>query len=531
MLWGCRGFCSHFWVGLVSSVVGTVGITPTPCCSRGECCRLSFSTPGPVQSVQRAELWGVVLALQAARPVHLGVDNANVVGHVGRILAGKKPSRPFQILLDGDLLLLIRMLISARGEGSTSISKVKGHADDDLVRRGQVRQDDKSGNDLADEAADHGRLGAGAHICDARKDLIYACRKWYPIVRVLHRFFIAISRAVVNDDGKGGKAPDPMCWCAGSKPKKRKAMDPVRDLAMVPGPVGLGQNGSFKWPRIDITAADIGLWPFSTSALVKLAAFLSSLTWPSTVEDLGAGGASFIELLILYEKWAGERLRVEFSLPKYRRPGRPISVSVAPSCPDADIRNLCQFFATMMRALCRLPGGIGRFIPGRIGENHSRLRHVGWQKCCHGLSCRPLETSGEGVLSDLLSLLGYPGGSGAALLGGSLRLKYQTLPFARRKPTWKIPLNGGVANIIAAGGNNIDHEGDVFVVGGCFLGKSCKRVRLTKKTSMFGGSIRPIPGRILHDPVHDGDPGTERRVARRLLGSSPGDRLDRAGIG
>ena len=50
-------------------------------------------------------------------------------------------------------------------------------------------------------------------------------------------------------------------------------MDPVRDLAMVPGPVGLGQNGSFKWPRIDITAADIGLWPFSTSALVQLAAF------------------------------------------------------------------------------------------------------------------------------------------------------------------------------------------------------------------------------------------------------------------
>ena len=83
-------------------------------------------------------------------------------------------------------------------------------------------------------------------------------------------------------------------------------------------------------------------------------------------------GVSFFELLILFEKWAGERLRVEFSLPKYRRPGRPISVSDAPSCPDADIRNLCQFFATMMRALCRLPGGIGRFIPGHIGENHSR---------------------------------------------------------------------------------------------------------------------------------------------------------------
>ena len=106
----------------------------------------------------------------------------------------------------------------------------------------------------------------------------------------LHRFFIAICRAVVNEDGKGGNAPDPMCWCAGSKPKKRKAMDPVRDMAMIPGPVGLGRGGSFKWPRIDIGAADVGMWPFSTSSLVKLTAFLSSLTWPSTVEDLGAGG-------------------------------------------------------------------------------------------------------------------------------------------------------------------------------------------------------------------------------------------------
>ena len=109
-----------------------------------------------------------------------------------------------------------------------------------------------------------------------------------------------------------------------------------------------------------------------------------------------------------------------------------------------------------MRALYHPPGGIGRFIPGRIGANHSRLRHIGWQKCCHGLTCRPLETFGEGVLSEPLGLLGYPAGSGTALLGGTLRLKSQTLPFARRKPTWKIPLLGRRrgGNILAAGGNN-----------------------------------------------------------------------------
>ena len=54
-----------------------------------------------------------------------------------------------------------------------------------------------------------------------------------------------------------------------------------------------------------------------------------------------------------------------------------------------------------------------------------------------------IETSGEGFLDDLLSLLGYPSGSGAALLGNTLRLKYQSFSFAYRKPTWRIPLHGG----------------------------------------------------------------------------------------
>ena len=35
--------------------------------------------PGPLQTGQRAELWGVILALQASDAIHLGVDNLNVV--------------------------------------------------------------------------------------------------------------------------------------------------------------------------------------------------------------------------------------------------------------------------------------------------------------------------------------------------------------------------------------------------------------------------------------------------------------------
>ena len=36
-----------------------------------------------------------------------------------------------------------------------------------------------------------------------------------------------------------------------------------------------------------------------------------------------------------------------------------------------------------------MPGGIGRFIPCAVGANHCRLRHIGWEKCGHGLTSGP----------------------------------------------------------------------------------------------------------------------------------------------
>ena len=39
---------------------------------------------------------------------------------------------------------------------------------------------------------------------DARRNLSGVCSRWYPVVLDLHRFFIAISRAVVNHDGFAG---------------------------------------------------------------------------------------------------------------------------------------------------------------------------------------------------------------------------------------------------------------------------------------------------------------------------------------
>ena len=99
-------------------------------------CRGFCSVPGPLQSVQRAELWGVILALQSSGAVHLGVDNLGVVRHVGRLLDGRPGSIPFELLKDGDLLFLIDRMVRLRGPDTVRVSKVKGHADEAMVRSG-----------------------------------------------------------------------------------------------------------------------------------------------------------------------------------------------------------------------------------------------------------------------------------------------------------------------------------------------------------------------------------------------------------
>ena len=84
---------------------------------------------------------------------------------------------------------------------------------------------------------------------------------------------------------------------------------------------------------------------------------------------------------------------------------RPISVSAVPFGPGIDIWRSCLFIGAMMRSLCLLLGGLVRFVPCSIGVNHCRLRHVGSEKCGHGLTSRPRETASEPFLNELYLLV------------------------------------------------------------------------------------------------------------------------------
>ena len=262
-------------------------------------CRAFVSVPGPLQTVQRAELWGVILALQSDKAVHVGVDSLGVVRHVGRLLDGLHPSVPFELVTDGDLLVLIRRMIDLRGGDTVRITKVKGHADEGMVADGRVRMVDRLGNNAADEAADFGRRRVGPAVIDARRNLSGVCSRWYPVVRDLHRFFIALSGAVVNHDVFGSTAPDPMVWSASSLPRRRRLVHAVRNLAMLPGPPALWLGEWVAGPSVALDADDVAQWPYTPGLLVKWVSFLGSLHWPVQRRDLGVGRISNVELLIL----------------------------------------------------------------------------------------------------------------------------------------------------------------------------------------------------------------------------------------
>ena len=100
----------------------------------------------------------------------------------------------------------------------------------------------------------------------------------------------------------------------------------------------------------------------------------------------------FLELLILFEQWTGHRLLSEKVIRPHVRANRPILIPSVPVSEGIEIRHGCQFGSGLVRALSKLPGGVGRLLPCDVGPLMSMLRHLGWNLCFRGLSSRPLES-------------------------------------------------------------------------------------------------------------------------------------------
>ena len=144
---------------------------------------------------------------------------------------------------------------------------------------------------------------------------------------------------------------------------------------------------------------------------------------------------------------------------------RPILVPPVPVSEGFEIRHVCQFLSSLVRVLAKLPGGLGRFLPRRIGSHMSRLRRLGWNQCSHGLTSRPLESCHHQCLKAVCGVL--------------------TL-FTMRFTPWSLP---GVGNVsgkrqFVTPGQLLDESGQVG-----------KRLWQTRKTRPGASShVIPDPG-------------------------------------
>ena len=148
--------------------------------ARLERCRAFLPVPGVMQTVQRAEFWGAVIALQSYWPCLSGIDNLDVARSIGRLLDCDCLTKPLPLVKDGDLVAIAQCMIRTRGQGTVRVTEVKGRATDDDVEHGRVRLADKVGNAEADAAADLGRRHQSEVLIDARRTLLKARSYWYP---------------------------------------------------------------------------------------------------------------------------------------------------------------------------------------------------------------------------------------------------------------------------------------------------------------------------------------------------------------
>ena len=300
---------------------------------------------------------------------------------------------------------------------------------------------------------------------------------------------IAVARVSVNHDGRGGTAPDPLIWDQGGRRKVRKTDIRVNvDLAS-PWPSWLlGWAGSWI-----ISGADVAAWPCSVGILCKFTASFGTLHWPVGSEDMGHFGVSFLELLILFEQWAGHRLLSKKVTRPHARANRLIFLPSVPVSEGIEIRHGCQFISSLVRALAKLPGGIGRFLPCRVGSHMSRLRHLGLKISV--LMGSRLDPWNPVIISTSRLFVGFG-------VSQTISFRHCTTIFTMRFPPppssshsplpslhglYSLPRvgNGGGKRWFVTLGHLLDHRSNVV-----------ERVRLTRKTRP-GASSHVIP-----DPGH-----------------------------
>ena len=157
----------RFWSNLISLLLSFVRLGWLFFCRSGHPVGTPDQFPGVMQTVQRAEFWGAIIAMQAFWPCHSGIDNLDVARTIGRLLDKDSLVKPLHLVKDGGLIALVQHMIRTRGRETVRVTKAKGHAEDADVHPGRVRLENQLGNAEADTAAGLGNRHQSEVLIDA----------------------------------------------------------------------------------------------------------------------------------------------------------------------------------------------------------------------------------------------------------------------------------------------------------------------------------------------------------------------------
>ena len=96
--------------------------------------------PGHTGSSTRLEIAGAIIAIAGEGPINLGTDSQsfrNKALHIHKLIQDQAlPRRPWMLQCDGDLWQLYYQCAQAKTVAAITITKVKGHATNQMVQQG-----------------------------------------------------------------------------------------------------------------------------------------------------------------------------------------------------------------------------------------------------------------------------------------------------------------------------------------------------------------------------------------------------------
>ena len=278
-------------------------------------------------SSTRMELAAAIMAIASRLPAHVGTDSqafmTKALNVHNLIRTNRAPRRPWETQHDGDLWSVYHKHAKIKGVHAINISKVKGHATQQMVDNKTVRECDKKGNDMADKAAEQGVNLLGLPLVQLGARYAKRQKEYIKLTQLVHQHLIHMYRireALMDESmkeersraadqlGDQHRLHDPL---AVPEPKRRKFQTQVQ--AAVP-PASLQPGASDRDRRLTfrLSVQQCGDLCKRHPWVDQLQSFLGRLVYRKV--DDGMCGCTWLELFIIY-RLAGYNMETSPSQP------------------------------------------------------------------------------------------------------------------------------------------------------------------------------------------------------------------------